>query len=168
MTHLGARLVAQRGRVVTEPSAAIGPAGRQQPELAAELAQALAPEVTEALVKWQAESETTIVFDRWLVPGLSGALVASVALSGKLGPRKVIMKVCPPGQTTGKEPTRHQKALDEAPEEFAAHHLVRQPIAPVKARKGGWAVMFQEIAGGSMRNVRALSALRQSVADPGG
>ncbi len=157
--HRSARVVAQGGGAVTEPSAAIDSAGRQQPELAAELAQALAPEVAEALVKWQADFGTTIVFDRWLVPGLSGAQVASVALSGQAGPRKVVMKVCPPGQTTGKEPTRHQQALKDAPPKFAARHLVRQPIAPVKASRGWW-VMFQEIAGGSMRSVRALSALR--------
>ena len=144
---------------MTEPSEAIDSAGKQQPELAAELAQALAPEVVQALVKWQADFGTTIVFDRWLVPGLSGAQVASVALSGQAGPRKVVMKVCPPGQTTGKEPTRHQQALKDAPQKFAARHLVRQPIAPVKASRG-WSVMFQEIAGGSMRSVRALSALR--------
>jgi hypothetical protein len=143
---------------VTEPSA-IDSSEKLQPELAAELAQVLAPEVAEALVKWQADFRTAIVFDRWLVPGLSGAQVASVALSGQAGPRKVVMKVCPPGQTTGKEPARHQQALTNAPQKFATRHLVRQPIAPVKARRG-WSVMFQEIAGGSMRNVRALSALR--------
>lgn len=144
---------------MTEPSAAIDLAGSQRPELAAELAQELEPEVAEALAKWQTDSGTTIIFDRWLVPGLSGALVASVALSGQAGPRKVVMKVCPPGQTTAKEPTRHQQALADAPQNFAARHLVRQPIAPVKAKRGWW-VMFQEIAGGSMRSVRALSALR--------
>jgi tetratricopeptide (TPR) repeat protein len=144
---------------VTEPLAAIDPAGKQQPDLAVELAQALAPEVVEALVKWQEDFRTTIIFDRWLVPGLSGAQVASVALSGQAGPRKVVMKVCPPGQTTGKEPTRHLQALKDAPQKFAARHLVRQPIAPVKASRGWW-VMFQEIAGGSTRSVRALSALR--------
>jgi hypothetical protein len=144
---------------VTKSSAAIGSAEKQQPELAAELAQALVPEVVEALVKWQVDFRSTIVFDRWLTPGLSGAQVASVALSGQVGPRKVVMKVCPPGQTTGREPTRHQQALNDGPQIFAERHLVRQPIAPVKASRG-WSVMFQEIAGGSMRSVRALSALR--------
>lgn len=143
---------------MTEPSATDS-AGRQQPELAAELAQALVPEAAEALVEWQASSKTTIVFDQWLVPGRSGAQVASVALSGQMGPRKVVMKVCPPGQTTGREPKRHQQALENAPQKFAARHLIRQPIEPVKASRGWW-VMFQEIAGGSMRSVRALSALR--------
>lgn len=142
-----------------EPSAAIGSSQSREPELAAELAQVLAPEVVEALVKWQADFGSTIVFDRWLGGGRSGAQVASVALSGQVGPRKVVMKVCPSGQTTGKEPKRHQQALEEAPQEFAARHLVRQFLEPVKAGRGG-SVMFQEIAGGSMRTVRALSALR--------
>ena len=144
---------------MAKPSPAIGSAEGQQSDLATELVQVLAPDVTAALIKWQDEFATSIVFDRWLVSGLSGAQVASVALSGRVGPRRVVMKVCPPGQTTGREPARHEQALKDAPPKFAERHLVRQPVQPVKA-KGGWSVMFQEIAGGSMRGVRALSALR--------
>ncbi|MFB4305049.1 hypothetical protein ACA511_02950 [Actinomadura sp. GTD37] len=145
---------------LSEPSAAPNSPGEQEPELCPALLQALPPEVTKTLIGWQGRFDTKIIFDRWLIPGRSGAQVASVALSGRLGTRKVVMKVCPPGQTTSKEPVRHQQALEDAPQAFAARHLVQQPIAPVKTSKGGWWVMFQEIAGGSMRNVRGLSTLR--------
>ena len=55
---------------MTEPSAADDSTGGQRTDLAAELAQALAPEVAGALVKRQADFRTPIIFDRWLVPGL--------------------------------------------------------------------------------------------------
>ena len=114
---------------MAKPSPAIGSAEGQQSDLATELAQVLAPDVTAALIKWQDEFATSIVFDRWLVSGLSGAQVASVGLSGRVGPRKVVMKVCPPGQTTGREPGLHEKALKDAPPKFAERHLVRQLAA---------------------------------------
>ncbi|WP_415937960.1 hypothetical protein [Streptomyces sp. 039-1] len=119
----------------------------------AEVGEAVASE----LEKWQQAHDTRIVFDRWLTPGKSRAVLAAVALTGPVFNGKVVMKVCPPGTTTGREPGRHAKALEEAPEGFAERHLVRQPVEPVSV-PGGIKVMFQEIAGGSIRDVRPLSA----------
>ncbi len=69
-----------------------------------------------------------------------------------------MMKVCPPGQMTGKEAERHVEALGAAPS-FADAHLVTQPVQPVTG-KGGWVVMFQDVAGGSLRTMRPLSTMR--------
>jgi hypothetical protein len=131
---------------------------KQMSDLPAELLQELHPEVASALVKWQSDRKTTVVFDRWLTPGKSSAQVAAIALSGQVSTRRVVMKVCPPGQATGREPRLHLAALENAPKEFAERHLVKQPIDPIPVR-GGWWIMFQEVAGGSTRSVRALSTL---------
>ncbi|WP_353943690.1 hypothetical protein ABII15_19955 [Streptomyces sp. HUAS MG91] len=113
--------------------------------------------VASELEKWQDEHATRIVFDRWLTPGKSTAVLAAVALTGTAFNGKVVMKVCPQGAAGGREPGQHTKALEDAPEGFAEHHLVRQPVEPVSVQ-GGIKVMFQEIAGGSFRDVRPLSA----------
>jgi hypothetical protein len=128
-------------------------------QLPPELAQALGTNVAAALAQWQVETGNTVLFDRWLTPGKSSALVAAIALSGPQTTRRVVLKICPPGQTTGREPALHAAALSEAPPDFAARHLVGQPMQPIKAR-GGWWIMFQQLAGGSMRALRALSTQR--------
>lgn len=132
----------------------------QKSPLAAYLSQV---EVGEAVIteleRWQKSQGMQIVFDRWLTPGKSRAVLAAVALTGPLFNGKAIMKVCPPGSSTGREPDRHNEALRDAPKGFAQRHLVKQPIGPISVR-GGSKVMFQEVAGGSIRNVRALSAQR--------
>ncbi|MCX5145661.1 hypothetical protein OHB36_02520 [Streptomyces sp. NBC_00320] len=112
-----------------------------------------------ALDKWLTESGAELQFERWITPGLSGALIATVVLNAPECPaRGLIMKICPPGKVTGKEAQRHSEALDASPE-FAAAHLVTQPI-PAISGKGGWSIMFQEVAGGSLRSIRPLSAIQ--------
>ncbi|MGA5817218.1 hypothetical protein ACPC54_05060 [Kitasatospora sp. NPDC094028] len=134
------------------------PAEKQELALTAALKQAeLGEVIASELEKWQQEHGTRIVFDRWLTPGKSSAVLAAVALTGPVFNGKVVMKVCPPGATTGREPGRHADALKDAPEGFADRHLVKQPVEPVSV-PGGTKVMFQEIAGGSIRDVRPLSA----------
>ena len=118
----------------------------------------VADAVIEHLAAWQHGEGIRIVFDRWLSPGRSKAVLAAVALTGPVFNGKLIMKVCPAGPATGREPDRHKAALDDAPE-FAGRHLVRQPVGPVIV-PGGTKVMFQEIAGGSLRDVRPLSVVR--------
>ncbi|MFI5864793.1 hypothetical protein [Streptomyces sp. NPDC051546] len=121
------------------------------------LREGVAPDVVEALSAWQKRTETSIAFDRWLTQGLSGAKLASVVLSGPAFDGRLIMKICPPGRHTAREPRRHRNALQDAPELFAATHLVDQPIEPVEVDSGA-KVMFQEVAGGGLRNMRVLSA----------
>ncbi|WP_405699644.1 hypothetical protein OG209_14435 [Streptomyces sp. NBC_01383] len=112
-----------------------------------------------ALDNWLAESRAVLHFERWITPGLSGALIATVVLNPPDRPaRGLIMKICPPGKVTGKEVRRHSEALEASPS-FAAAHLVTQPI-PAISGKGGWAIMFQEVAGGSLRSIRPLSAIQ--------
>ncbi|WP_219463142.1 hypothetical protein [Nonomuraea rhizosphaerae] len=127
------------------------------PGLPVELADGLLNALATELDSWQAKTGTSIVFDAWLTPGESGALVASVVLNQPDGPIPVIMKVCPPGMA-GKEPHLHQLALQQAPTEFRVNHLVEQPV-PAISIKGGWKIMFQQPAG-EFRRFRALSALR--------
>ncbi|MFI2187909.1 tetratricopeptide repeat protein [Streptomyces sioyaensis] len=117
------------------------------------------PAVHSALAKWLTESGTTLHFDQWITPGLSGALLATVVLNAPgrsaLG---LIMKVCPPGKATGKEAQRHAEALEASPG-FAALHLVTQPVPPIRGSRG-WSILFQEVAGGSLRAIRPLSTIQ--------
>jgi hypothetical protein len=137
------------------------PAEKHELALTAILKQAEVSEaVASELEKWQQEHNTRIVFDRWLTPGKSSAVLAAVVLNGPVFNGKVVMKVCPPGAATGREPGQHTKALEDAPEGFADRHLVGQPVEPVSV-PGGTKVMFQEIAGGSFRDVRPLSATQR-------
>ncbi|MGW0979580.1 hypothetical protein ACWD33_01890 [Streptomyces xiamenensis] len=124
-----------------------------------EITIAVDPAVQAALAKWLSESGTVLHFDRWITPGLSGALLATVVLNvpGRAAVG-LIMKICPPGKVTGKEAQRHAEALKMSPE-FAAAHLVTQPVEPIRGSRG-WSVMFQEVAGGSLRTIRPLSSIQ--------
>ncbi|MEU8679106.1 hypothetical protein [Streptomyces sp. NPDC048560] len=134
------------------------PARNEESALAEALKQAeVGDAVASELEKWQQANDTRIVFDRWLTPGKSSAVLAAVALTGPFFNGKVVMKVCPQGTATGREPGRHARAIEDAPEGFADRHLVKQPVGPVSV-PGGVKVMFQEIAGGNIRDVRPLSA----------
>ncbi|MEU0378602.1 hypothetical protein ABZ093_15085 [Streptomyces cyaneofuscatus] len=137
------------------------PAVKHELVLSAALKQAEVSEaVTSELEKWQQEQSARIVFDRWLTPGKSSAVLAAVVLTSPAFNGKVVMKVCPPGAAGGREPGQHAKAIEDAPEGFADRHLVRQPVEPVSVQ-GGIKVMFQEVAGGSFRDVRPLSAAQR-------
>lgn len=124
-----------------------------------EITIAVDPAVQAALAKWLTESGTILHFDRWITPGLSGALLATVVLNtpGRAAVR-LIMKICPPGKVTGKEAQRHAEALEASPA-FADTHLVTQPVEPIRGSRG-WSIMFQEVAGGSLRAIRPLSAIQ--------
>ncbi|MER7444912.1 hypothetical protein [Micromonospora avicenniae] len=133
--------------------------GRAVNNVPEEIVRVVEPPVIEALSKWLADSGTVLKFDRWITPGLSGAVLATVVLerSGEAA-KGVMMKVCPPGRATGKEADRHADALKDVPQ-FAANHLVAQPVPAVRGQRG-WSIMFQEVAGGSMRTIRPLSTMR--------
>lgn len=124
-----------------------------------EISRAVDPRVKDALSKWMTDTGTRLDFDRWITPGLSGALLATVVINSPgRAALLVLMKVCPPGRITGKEAERHAEAIAAAPD-FAAAHLVTLPVPPVIG-KGGWTIMFQEVAGGSLRTIRPLSTMR--------
>jgi hypothetical protein len=126
-----------------------------------EISREVNPRVKDALSKWMTDTGTTLDFDQWITPGLSGALLATVVLNSPgRAAHGVLMKVCPPGRMTGKEAERHAEALVAAPN--FADHLVTQPVPPVTG-KGGWVVMFQDVAGGSLRTIRPLSTMRSDL-----
>ncbi|SPT60166.1 Predicted ATPase [Actinomadura madurae] len=100
----------------------------------------------------------------WEDEGLSGATVLSVL--GKRpghGPRHMIMKVLPPRDRADREPERHAWAERCSPPEFVRRHLVSIPagFAPIPLPGNGW-IMFQEIAGGSLREYRSLAKVLNS------
>ncbi len=77
-----------------------------------EISREVNPRVKDALSKWMTDTGTTLDFDQWITPGLSGALLATVVLNSPgRAAHGVLMKVCPPGRMTGKEAERHAEAL---------------------------------------------------------
>ena len=75
-----------------------------------------------------------------------------------------MLKVVPPGDEDGREPGRHAQALISSPAQFAQDHLVDQPWEPIQLEGNGW-IMFQEIAGRSLRSVRSLDKVLRADAD---
>lgn len=135
-------------------------------ELDRQLAAAVPAEVADQIAAWQVEADREIVFDQWLDLGNTSARVAVVGLrGGGHDASKLILKICPPDRTTAREPRRHREALEKSPAEFTADHLVRQPIEPVQLLSHWW-LLFQEIAGGSLRRVHPLFALVDNVKLP--
>jgi tetratricopeptide repeat protein len=71
---------------------------------------------------------------------------------------RAIMKHIPRGYRESDEPGRHMDAWHESPEEFRKRHLVRQIWDPMPLADGGW-LIFQDIAGHSLKTTRSLATL---------
>jgi len=126
------------------------------------LARVLGPQVSDALHRWQEEHRAHVVFSDWLDGGQTPAKVAVVAVNYEdRPPLRMVLKVCPPAPHTAREPERHAQALASGPAAFAEQHLVGQPHAPHRL-EDGTSILFQEIAGGSLKGYRPLSALENN------
>ncbi|MDX3753144.1 hypothetical protein [Streptomyces sp. AK08-02] len=90
------------------------------------------------------------------MPGSSytGAVLQVVHIAPP--PRQLVLKVIPAG-APGREASAHAAALD-AVDTFSKAHLVGQPYPPADL-PGGKTVMFQEVAGGSLRDVAPAGSL---------
>lgn len=131
------------------------------------LAAELPAEVAAEIAEWQAARRLEIILDRWLTTGHTPAPVATAGIHGpELDALKVILKLCPPDPYLAREPKRHLEALERSPAAFATSHLVRQPLAPVQLSESKWWLLFQEVAGGSLVDVRPLSAFWDNEALP--
>lgn len=126
--------------------------------LDAKLASGLEPAVVEALAEWQNSTGVTLSFESWLTAGHTRAKVAVVLAAGTCNPTKVILKACPPDRLTSREPRLHSEALSESPPTFVEHHLVQQPFDTVES-SNKWRVLFQTVAGDSLRAVRPLDGV---------
>jgi hypothetical protein len=126
-----------------------------------------ADEPRRVLAEWMSETGTSLRYAGWQDRGNSGAQVfaayAERRADGRAGAgdaRKLIIKVLPPRGTVRREPDLHVTAQNISPPDFVARHLTRQlaeyPALPLGGN--GW-IMFQEIAGGSLEEYRALAAL---------
>ena len=92
----------------------------------------------------------------WTVPGSSytGAVLQTIHVAPP--PRQLVLKVIPAG-APGREASAHADALEAVPE-FSKLHLVGQPYPPL-VLPDGRTVMFQEVAGGSLRDVTPAGSL---------
>ncbi|QDY06848.1 hypothetical protein FJK98_06420 [Micromonospora sp. HM134] len=126
--------------------------------LDANLAVGLDKSVVDALEQWQVDTGNAIHYERWLTGGNTAAPVAVVVITGAGGPAKVILKACPPERSTSREPRLHSQALAESPPDFAERHLVQRPFETVESNTK-WRVLFQAVAGDSLRQVAPLSSI---------
>lgn len=124
------------------------------PKLVAELV----PSVVAGLEEWQKVTGNQLALEAWMTAGNTRAVVAVVLVTGAGPPTKVILKACPPDRLTSREPRLHAQALAESPPGFANQHLVEQPFETIECADK-WRVLFQSIAGDSLRAVRPLESV---------
>ncbi|GAA0320263.1 hypothetical protein ACKI1I_21675 [Streptomyces turgidiscabies] len=101
-------------------------------------------------------SELCLKRPLWTSPGSSytGAVLQTILAAPP--PRQLVVKVIPAGASGG-EASVHADALEAVPE-FSKLHLVGQPYPPI-GLPSGRTVMFQEVAGGSLRDVTPAGSL---------
>ena len=127
-------------------------------DLDADLAIELAPSVVQRLGKWQEESGYRLTFDRWLTAGTLRPSRPVVVARGPGFRSRLIIKGMSPTALTSREPRLHAQALTDAPADFKAAHLVAAALETIEATDK-WRVLFQEIAGDSLRTVRPLDTV---------
>ncbi|MFB6956723.1 hypothetical protein ACFCYB_06705 [Streptomyces sp. NPDC056309] len=124
-----------------------------------ELIDRLGPDATQALLDWAElnDQSVALLLPSWLPPGKghTGAVLAALEVAPP--PRVAILKVLPEGPHR-REPGRHSMALRASPGRFTQDHLVEQAFAPFPL-KGGGALMFQSVAGDTLRAAVPLGAL---------
>ncbi|MGH3906117.1 MAG: tetratricopeptide repeat protein [Pseudonocardiaceae bacterium] len=110
------------------------------------------------------ERNLTIEVDddaNWTPRGHTGARLGAVIIQYATGehrkPQRCVAKLCPPNPHI-REGAKHREALRVSPKAFAERHLVDQPYDPVRC-SDGWVIIFQDIAGGSLRRCELLSEL---------
>jgi hypothetical protein len=113
-----------------------------------------------ALRRWAAQTRTTLEYAGWSDSGNTAARLAAVyAIRSGEPSRKLVLKLVPPDEEPDeeivREPGRHAKALIDSPPQFAQDHLVEQAWPPIPLADNGW-IMFQQIAGLSLREVQSL------------
>jgi len=118
----------------------------------------LHPESAAALRSWAELNGITLRWAGWSERGNSPAMLIS-AYAGQIGvsERKLVLKVSAKGRNESPEPLTHREALAAVPD-FSARHLVGLPWDAIPLPDDGW-IMFQEIASGSLEDIRPLSTI---------
>jgi len=124
------------------------------PQLAVELM----PSVVESLANWQINSGYKLHLEKWLITGHTKAKVAVVLAKRTGSVSRLIIKFCPPDRLTARELRLLAEALSKSPPDFRREHLVEMPFEPVQS-EDKWRILFQSIAGDSLRYVRPLESV---------
>jgi len=122
------------------------------------LAARLEPSVVDRLQEWQQTTGNRLSLEAWITSGNTPAVVGVAMVTGSQPPAKVIMKACPPERLTSREPRLHTEALAVSPASFSSNHLVDQPFDTIESADK-WRVLFQSIAGDSLRSMRPLESV---------
>lgn len=111
-----------------------------------------------ALSGWARMEGSAFRLDRWMNNGKSGAVVAVVDEENEFeGARRLVLKIDEEGDFERPEYTQQKKARADSPD-FAREHLATAVHQPIAVGDGRW-IVFQEVAGGSMRTYGVLTRL---------
>lgn len=113
-----------------------------------------------ALHAWLCQNRYSMRLDHWLDGGGSGGKVAVVYLEecdGRRNSRRLVLKLCPPGEETEYEPGNNIMAWGEAPQRFSRHLLEPEPTGVIQVADTSWWLMFQRLAKGGTRNIDTLA-----------
>ena len=136
------------------------------------LAQVLGARDAGAIARWARQVGVALGYADWEDCGNTAArLVAVYAEWDRFGDTpefsgKLIMKYVPFDWRETEEPRRTADAWNDSSTRFRDSHLVRQRRDPVMLPDGGW-VMFVDVAGGSLAELRSLSTLLGRTDGPG-
>lgn len=124
-----------------------------------EIADLLPPDAAAALRRSTELNGITLKYAGWTERGFTAAmLISTFASEVGMSDRKLVLKYSPGGRGETAEPRRHREALAASSSDFRRDHLVELPWAAIAVPSGGW-IMFQEIASGSLDDIRPLSIL---------
>ena len=112
---------------------------------------------------WLRQKRYRMRLDHWLDGGSSDGKVAVVYLEecdGRRNSRRLVLKLCPPGEDTEYEPGNNTMAWGDAPQRFSRHLL--EPVDVIQVADTGWWLMFQRLAMGGTRDIDTMARVPES------
>jgi hypothetical protein len=113
-----------------------------------------------SLDAWLRQNRYSMRLDHWMDGGGSGGKVAVVYLDecdGRRNSRRLVLKLCPPGEDTEYEPGNNKMAWGDSPPRFSRHLL--EPVDVIQVADTSWWLMFQRLAKGGTRDIDTLAGV---------
>lgn len=111
-----------------------------------------------SLDDWLRQNRYSMRLDHWLSGGGSNGKVAVVYLEecdGRRESRRLVLKLCPPGEDTEYEPGNNKMAWRDAPPKFSRYLL--EPVGVIQVADTSWWLMLQRLAAGTVRDICTLA-----------
>jgi hypothetical protein len=118
----------------------------------------LARKAAATLDAWLRQERYSMRLDHWLDGGGRDGKVAVVYLEecdGHRESRRLVLKLCPPGEDTEYEPGNNRMAWGDAPQRFSRHLL--EPVGVIQVADTSWWLILQRLAAGRVRDIGTLA-----------